>query len=248
MWSSVARNALVLSLLAMAAGCAGAEEDETGSGDSAINLDQQAGPSTELPEAVLIAIGSHDYCTGVLIAPKLVLTATHCNGSSYSVTAPFAPGGSATSTAKQFAKVSGDYSNDPAVEDVKVLKLDNAIQLASYPEARDVTLAGNAKLHGVAVGRKLEQRNTTPVKSVVLTVTSGDPTGYTTGLNTEYYSGGGDSGGPLFLSDARGKLVVPHVVIGIERQPDPNPNNVKLNVDHFSRITGEVKKLITAAK
>src|SRR4051794_14018515 len=96
MWSSVARNALVLSLFAMAVGCAGAEEDETGSGDSAINLDQQAGPSTELPEAVLIAIGSHDYCTGVLIAPKLVLTATHCNGSSYSVTAPFAPGGSAT--------------------------------------------------------------------------------------------------------------------------------------------------------
>jgi len=247
MWSSVARNALVLSVLATIAGCAGTADEETGSGDSEINLAQQAGPSKDLPEAVLIAVGSRDFCTGVLIAPKLVLTATHCNGSSYSVTAPFAPGGSATSTARPAGQVDGDYSKNPAVEDVKVLKLDKAIQLAAYPEARDVGELGNRTLHGVAVGRDREKRVANLVKSVVVKVTSGSPTGYTTGLNTDYYSGGGDSGGPLFLSDATGKLVVPHVVIGIERQPEPNvePN---VSVDHFTRITANVKSLVASSQ
>ena len=74
------------------------------------------------------------------------------------------------------------------------------------------------------------------MKSKELEVRSGTPLGYTTGLVSGYYSSGGDSGGPLFLVDPEtGKPT--HVVIGIERQPDP-PS------EFFTRITPAVKSLV----
>ena len=69
---------------------------------------------------------------------------------------------------------------------------------------------------------------------------SGTPFGYTTGLVSQYYSSGGDSGGPLFLVDPEtGKPT--HVVIGIERQPDP-PS------EYFTRLTPAVKRLVAAPR
>ena len=240
MWSSVARNALVLSLLATIAGCAGSTDESTGSDNAAVIDGMQNGAPTNLPESVLIAVGTKDFCTGVLIAPKLVLTATHCSGNSYSVTAPYAP--TPTTSKATIAGVvahSNDFNSEVEKEDVMVLKLATAINLTSYPSIRDTGELGAKKTYGVGVGRDRESRNSNLVKSQVLTVTSGTDDGYTTGLESQYYSSGGDSGGPLFLSDARGNIVTPHVVIGIERQPDP-PG------EHFTRITSKVTALVAA--
>lgn len=240
---AVARNALVLALFASAVsavGCAAGTDDEsTGSGDSAINIGQQAGPPTMLPESVLITVNNaaRDFCTGVLISPTIVMTATHCTGGkTYTVTAQYAPG-SPKSNAKVAGAVahSSDWYSDVEKEDIALLRLDTPIKLAVYPEVRDVGELGNKKVYGVAVGRDRQKRDANLVKSVVLNVSTGSDYGYTTGLKSEYYSSGGDSGGPLFLADARGNPQ--HVLIGIERQPDPP-------LDFYSRITPKVKALV----
>jgi hypothetical protein len=238
MWS---KALLLLSAMATMVGCAAApaEEEATGGSTSAIVDDKQDGAPTDHPEVVQVLINNaaKDYCTGVLVSPTKVLTAAHCAGNSYTVIAPFAPGKpQSAATRGAVAEHSSAFNEEVQKEDAEVLLLKTPIKIENYATIQEVGELGDKSLTGVFVGRSHEDRNAPLVKSVPLKITSGTEAGYTTGLHAEYASSGGDSGGPLFLVQG-GKTT--HIVIGLERQPDPENND-----EWFTRITPKVSALV----
>ncbi|MFO0742641.1 MAG: trypsin-like serine protease [Labilithrix sp.] len=240
MWSKALLPVMVVSALATMVGCATPPgEEETGGSTSAIIDDKQDGAPTDHPEVVQVLVNNtaKDYCTGVLVSATKVLTAAHCAGKSYTIIAPFAPGKpQSAATRGAVAEHSSAFNEEVQKEDAAVLILKTPIHLTTYATVREVGELGTKKLTGVAVGRSHEDRNAPLVKSVPLAITSGTESGYETGLHSEYYSSGGDSGGPLFLVE-NGKIT--HTVIGIERQPDPENND-----EWFTRITPKVSALV----
>lgn len=226
----------LLAALSLVAGCAVEPAAEEGaSTDEAIVSSMQAGTAAAFPEAVQILMGNGvDYCTGVLVSPTVVLGAAHCIwGTSYTVKAPFAPGAPSRKVVRSKV-LSRNYSNDAAAPDVGMLVLDAPITLAQYGVLTNIGTQADAgkSYQGVAVGRSREERTAPLVRSTLLTITSGKSAGYDTGLRTQYYSTGGDSGGPLFLVEA-GKVT--HKVVGVERQPDPAND-----ADWFTRVDASV--------
>jgi len=244
MWADVGLSRVAMAVLVVAglAACAG-ESTEGGEGGeesaSAVIDSMQDGPPTELPEVVQVLVNNQaqDYCTGVLVSPTRVLTAAHCMaGSSFVVKAPYAPTPS-QSKAKKAGVVahSSDFNSEVFKEDAAILDLETPIRISTYPTLEDVG-DFHGTIQAVAVGRRSENRQAPLEKSKPLTVRSGNADGYTTGLTSQYYSSGGDSGGPLFRVDPQTRKPL-HVVIGIERQPDPPK-------ERFTRITPAVRRLV----
>ncbi|MCW5834499.1 MAG: trypsin-like serine protease [Labilithrix sp.] len=253
MWVHVTpkRSRLALAAALFAVGCAtpAPPDDDAAASESAVIGEQQDGPPTDLPEVVQVLVDNRaqDYCTGVLVSPTRVLTAAHCmGGATFLVRAPHAPGADGRpqeSKARKAGSVTSSRSYIAEVwkEDAATLDLETPIRLETYATVEDVgELDEETTLRAVAVGRSAESRDAPLVKSKELAVKSGAPLGYTTGLVSQYYSSGGDSGGPLFLVDEETGEPT-HVVIGVERQPDP-PR------EFFTRITPAVKRLVEAPR
>jgi len=247
MWVFVITRRAVVGLISsvVVIGCAERVNEDASGSESAVIDEQQDGPPADLPEVVQILVDNEaqDYCTGVLVSPTRVLTAAHCTGGpSFVVKAPHAPKSNSGKVQESKAKKAGSvarshsYYEEVWKEDAATLDLETPIRIETYPTLKDVGELGDEMLRAVAVGRSAEARTAPLVKSKKLEVKSGTPLGYTTGLVSSYYSSGGDSGGPLFLvDDETGEPL--HVVIGIERQPDP-PS------EFFTRITPAVKSLV----
>ena len=223
-------------------GCAADTGDEpSAESEEAISPEMQAGPASMLPESVqLIHDNGVDYCTGVLVAPKIVLGAGHCIwDAKYTVRAPFAPG-APSAHAVNWAVVDTRRDRVPESRDIGLLVLDKPINLAHFPALTQIGAQADSgkTFKGVAVGHKREDPHASLVRSKVMTIKSGKSLGYTNGLRGQYYSEGGDSGGPLFLYED-GKIT--HKLVGIERQPEPSRD-----ADWFTRIDAKVVSFIDA--
>lgn len=226
---------LLLLVLPVMACAAPAESEESESGQDAITPEMQDGPATDFPETVQILHGNgEDYCTGVLVSDKVVLGAAHCIwGTNYTIKAPFAPG-APTRKVASIKTLGRAYANDVGAPDIGILVLDQPITLPAYATLTKIGTQADAgqSFQGVAVGRSREARTAPLVRSKRLTITSGAEHGYTTGLRTQYFSTGGDSGGPLYLVK-NGRVT--REVVGVERQPEP-----ETDADWFTRIDDAV--------
>jgi hypothetical protein len=235
--------AVSFTLFAVVTGCAleGAD-DEAASSEDAIHADKQEGPATAFAESVQVLMpNGRDFCTGVLVSSTRVVTAAHClvydrSWTEWTIRATLAPG--APSRKARLVGVLSNAFDDPSQGDVGVLELTQPITLAAYAIPTDIgASADRGTVHkGVAVGRARTEREAPLVRSRVLDVASAKDHGYPTGLRTAYYSGGGDSGGGLFLVE-NGRPT--HKLVGVERNPAP-----ERGVDYFTRVDGAMLALI----
>lgn len=74
------RFGVAVTLLGCVAGCASASSGEDVSQNSAeiVRADSEGGPRSSVAVVGLTSTGGHRYCSGVVVAPRVVLTAAHC--------------------------------------------------------------------------------------------------------------------------------------------------------------------------
>jgi hypothetical protein len=171
--------------------------------------------ASDYPEAVHITArhsvtGAKGKCSGVLIAPALVLTAAHSvrGFDTWEVHAPYVKAQVKSASVKS-ARVHPESRRDPLSNDIAVLVLDRAIPLeGGYPKLFDgdlLPLDSRVLVVGrVSNGVIAEDRFFKAPSSVVAFP-----------ANTNVYGGHpqiveeGDSGGPVYLPNGE------HVVVGI---------------------------------
>lgn len=164
-------------------------------------------PATDYPETTLIsfqdAANGNFACTGVLVAPRLTLTAGHCVASQHGwhVRAPYAGNVDVPATRSSlfdYTDRGGDlvFGNE---HDVAVLVLDSPINLASYP-----IIASQPAGDGAAVTDVGRDQGSTISETDVFreqgTVADAASLGYPYDYAGPDLIQPGDSGGPVFLN------------------------------------------------
>ncbi len=163
--------------------------------------------ATGFPEAVLVDMLVNgqlsSYCSGSLIAPKVVLTAGHCvqgfNG--WTIRAPYASGqkASANSAATYDWNNDGEFV-DPNQHDIGLVFLDTAITLAQYPSLATSPLADGSKVINVGRINNGSLSTTNLYASKPVTVKSAKSAGFPFDYIATEIIESGDSGGPDFAA------------------------------------------------
>ena len=246
--------------LAALAGCS----SEAGGDPAASNVDRSATPilgtqrpAGEYSEAVRIKVNNsfNDFCTGVLINPSVVLTASHCIAfnpagagirGTWTVTAPFVLGGAQVRNVSvgnfetfepNFTTASGgrsNYDSHPELHDLGLLYLDAPITGAVYPDL-SATQYGSTHPQVSAVGRSSAAEASGLVLSLAVPLSLSSDA-YTHDNVTPVITTGGDSGGPLFLDGT-------HTLVGTEdRFSGQSPGDI----DYWARLDTNVYTWIAA--
>jgi len=164
-------------------------------------------PATAYPEAVVVTASGIIPCSGVLLAPRVVLSAGHCRSTTkaYAVRAPNA--------GQQEATGSSDWTTfDGAAatsSDTLLIFLDSAIELPNYPTIAAGEAASGTQV--VDVGRALNGTITSNVyaSSTVTLDGNATPLGFPFNYQaTPDISQDGDSGGPIELAGEPAHTVV----------------------------------------
>jgi len=199
------RRVALLALLAAIACSAGPSVESTGTASAAI---ENGSPATAFPEAVIVTSSGFVPCSGVVLAPRVVLTAGHCRSSAkkYSVSAPNAKHQVATGSS-DWTTFDGQAATS---SDLLLIFLDSDLQLDAYPTIPEEEVAPGTEV--VDVGRTLNDvimSDATYVSSTVTIQGAGDALGFH--YNYEALpdvSQDGDSGGPIELVKGAAHTVV----------------------------------------
>lgn len=254
------RLPVLLSLaLCAVAGCSATPSDDAELGSLSAGILAPQRSAAAYTEAVMVSVNNAagDFCSGVLVAPRVVLTAAHCvafnpddDGAgphgTWTVQAPFAVGGAQTRMATSgepfipafytLSVVNYD-SNDSAMTDLGFIYLDAAMTGVTYPSLSATQYPIGATSPAVsAVGRQSVSAGAGLVLSKQVNLS---PTaladGYPHDTRTARVTDGGDSGGPLFLEGT-------HTLVGTETRFDPGRN-----LDYWARLDGTTYDFIQRA-
>ncbi len=163
----------------------------------------------DFPEAVLVD-SDRGYCSGAVIAPRVVLTAGHCvkGASRWTVTAPFADNQTSRSeTAWTEYTAFGGLLNPRAI-DVALIILDTPIELASYPTIATEMARNNTKAFNVGRVRNGVVSRSARYYGEDVSLTRGQPNGYPYAYISEEVVESGDSGGPVYVKVPGGRKIV----------------------------------------
>ncbi len=209
-------------------------------------------PAGAYEEAVTIAPedASIETCTGVIVAPRVVLTAAHCvvyaRSKTWTVTAPFAPGGVETHVATDGEPMDAGFRNvnraDYALHEMR----DLAVLYTTVPfaGARRPILEPTAYAAGKgavpvfvsAVGRATAASPLGLALSAMTSLESAAPSIAGIDYATARLTGPAESGGPLFVEGT-------HQLVGVHAHVTANGKNdvwARLDGDAFTWIREKV--------
>jgi secreted trypsin-like serine protease len=201
----VLRLAALLALSAPFVACAApAESEDVGAEAGAIIGGKKA---TAYPEAALLDLyvdGSlQGYCSGSVIAPKVVLTAGHCvhQITSWRIAVPYAAGQTAAGTSgATYDWTSSAETVDPTMHDIGLVFLSTPITLSSYPTLASSPVASGAKVVNIGRIDNGAFSTTNLYVSQPSTVTKGAASGFPYDYAAREQIQSGDSGGPDMAS------------------------------------------------
>ena len=206
------RGFAVTALACVAAGC-GVHAPGDGSAQHDTSAIVGGTSASAYPESVIIDLyrgdAQYGYCSGTVIASRVVLTAGHCieGFDSWRVTAPFAENQAALATRSAVYDWKGNLTRsglNPSQHDVGLIFLDARIALKVYPIVATAPLNesdrvvnigrvdnGTVSSDALFVGPKIQVHDAT---------SSGYPFDYTSSDVTQT----GDSGGPVVVVTSGG--------------------------------------------
>jgi hypothetical protein len=205
-------HASALMLCTLALGCASEPvgHELEGAVASSPNAIVGGTKATAYPESILVNM-SGGYCSGALIAPRVVLTAGHCvaGESSWSVVAPFAQ----NQQARVLEGKTLDYTTNPQgyvntnQHDVGLLYLDRAISLSQYPTLQRAKLTNGTSVVNIGRIQSGTLSTTSLFVSAPLTVSDATSAGFPYDYIANEIIESGDSGGPVELAGASHTIV-----------------------------------------
>lgn len=160
-------------------------------------------------EAALVN-GPGFFCSGAVIAPRVVLTAGHCvvGASSWTVVAPFAGNQSAHGSKSWTDYVSAGEQVNRNSLDVAVIILDKAITLSSYPTLGSTVVPVGTRAVNVGRIRNGQISNSTLYVGGPITLQSGATIGFPKSYVSKEVIESGDSGGPVFVGSGASRTIV----------------------------------------